>query len=1163
MVAGAGPFEEFRLLTMAGSAALQAARGEAMGRLLTVRVVCGIVVLFAGQRSGAARGRDGGTERRPGLTPVGLTCGYAADPLGVDTTRPRFGWVFRSYRRGQMQTAYQILVASTEKGLEAGVGDKWDSGKVESDRSVNVVYRGKALASGERCWWKVRAWGKGDTIGVSSRPATFEMGLLNLSDWKAKWIGLGGSVPHVRGRFGQAIHLNGATQTVRIPHYASLKPPSGITISAWIKPTECTDRWREVYRKEDGAARHLLAIGSDRGFHGLWMGLGVKRSYVERGAPIARSLLQDGKWHLVAATYDRAAMKLFADGKEIGRAAVGGPIDIAGTSPAYIGSLGGRGEFFPGGIDDVRVYARALSGDEIKGMLRAAAGPGSRGLVGWWKLDGDLANSAGGKDGQAVGAPLRSPLLRREFEIARKVARARVYICGLGWNELYLNGRKVGDHVLDPATTDYRKRALYVTYDVTDRLRRGRNAVGVMLGNGWYCEPGRLKYGDSPRVLMQMHVQFADGGTTVLRTDRTWKATAGPIIRNDIYGGETYDARLAKPGWAEAGYDDGDWERSVIREPPGGKLQSQLMPAIKVNRTIKPVRLTNPRPGVWIYDLGQLFGGWARLRLRGPRGAKVTIKYSPRIFRDSGLVDKRRHLPPQETDFYFLKGDGREVYEPRFTYHPVRYVQIEGYPGEPTLDDLDGRVVHSAVDMSGDFKCSDHVLNRIHQNVIWTLTNGLFGIPLDCLHREHWAWTDPATVTGSLYPRKHMPLFWTKWLDDIADAQHDSGAVPDIAPSYAHNRSDPAWGGNYPILVWYLYQYYADQGIVERHYAGMKRWIDYLASLADDHLVTKGHYGDHMLPGPAPGKEEFISSETPRPLVWTGYYYRGARVVAEAARLLGKADDAERYARLAAQVRDAFNAKWLNQKTHQYATGSQTANLFPLALGIVPKASQAGVLANVVRDIVARRGGHLHTGNTGTTCMIDTLAALGHGDVMYRAATVPTYPGWGYMIRQGATTIWEAWGLGNGAESMIMWATIDEFLYTDLAGIQGPEYYGPRTMEPGFRRLRICPRVLGGLKYARASIRTVRGVVSSSWKRDGRSLTLDVSLPANSDGKVSVPKIGLTKVVVTEGGNVVWKNGAYRPGVAGITGARDSADYVTFDVGSGDYAFELSGTRRP
>ncbi|MBC8231933.1 family 78 glycoside hydrolase catalytic domain [bacterium] len=887
------------------------------------------------------------------LAPLELKCEYAVNPLGVDVAQPRFSWEVSSSQRGQIQSAYQILVASSEEQLNANIGDKWDSGKVTSDKSVNIAYEGSALASAEKCCWKVRCWDEDDKASAYSKPATFEMGLLNQSDWEGKWIG------------------------------------SDVSISA--------------------------------------------------------------------------------------------------------------------------------------------------------------------------------PLLRQEFEITKKIKCARTYISGVGWYELYINGEKVGDHVLDPATTDYAKRILYAPYDVTALLREGANAVGVMLGNGWYSEPGfQRQYGDSPRLLLQMNIEFTDGSTTRIQTDETWKSSNGPITHNDLYGGETYDARLEKPGWTSTGYDDSGWDDVVIKESPGGKMVSQLMPAIKVNQKIEPINLTNPKPGVYVYDMGQLFGGWTKIHLKGPRDTKVTIKYADRISSESGLVDQERwlggHSSP-ETDFYILKGDPEgEIYEPRFTYHPVRYVQIEGYPGELTLEDIEGRVVYSAVDMSGDFHCSNPIINQIHQNVVWTLANGLFGIPLDCLHREHWAWTDPATIAGSIYPRKYMPLFWTKWLNDIKDAQRDDGAVPDIAPSYPTDRSDPAWGSNYPILVWYLHQYYGDVRILQEHYDGMKRWLDYLASIADNHIVTEGHYGDHLLPGNAPGEEEFISSETPPLLVWTGYYYRSASIVSQIADILGKPDDAEHYSELAEKIKDAFNDKWLDKNTDQYATGSETANLFPLVLDIIPKANENGVLKNIIEDIMVKHDGHLHTGNTGTTCMIDTLTERGFGDVMYQVATTTTYPSWGYMVKEGATTIWEAWGKSNAADSMIMWATIDEFFYNDLAGIKGPDYHGPGYMTPGFREIEIKPHVLGDLTFARASIRTVRGIVSSSWQKMDSSLTLEVSIPVNSRAKVSVPKIGLENVIVEEGGKTIWKDGSYVSGVAGIADGSDSPGYVTFDVGSGSYLFRLSGT---
>jgi alpha-L-rhamnosidase len=771
----------------------------------------------------------------------------------------------------------------------------------------------------------------------------------------------------------------------------------------------------------------------------------------------------------------------------------------------------------------------------------------------WIGADGSIEVDAG-----------PAPLLRKEFEIAKQVTRARVHISGLGWYELFINGKKVGGHALDPATTDYHKRTLYVTYDVTDDMREGSNAIGVTLGNGWYSEPGRLKYGDSPRLLMQLHVDFADGSTTVIKSDKTWKSAYGPILHNDISVGEVYDARLEKKGWTAPGYDESAWVEVVSKESPGGAMQSQLMPAVKVMETIKPVKLTNPEPGVYVYDMGQLFGGWARLRVKGPRGTRVTIKYSARLFEDSGLVDKRRHRETGETDYYILKGEGDEVYEPRFTYHPVRYVQIEGHPGTPDLHDLEGRVIYSDVDMSGDFECSNPLFNQIHENVVWTLKNGLFGIPLDCLHREHWAWTDPATITGNLYPRKHMPLFWTKWLNDIADAQHDDGGVPDVAPSYAFNDIDPAWGGNYPILVWYLYQYYGDKRIVAEHYAGMKKWMAYLVSRSQGNLAVEGHFGDHMVPGDVPGNEIFISAESPPPLIWTGYYYRGAVVLSKAAKLLGHTEEAERYMGLADNIKSAFNEKWLDSETGLYADGAQTANIFALALEIVPDGKIATVLDGLAQSITERYGGHFHTGNTGTTSMIDKLTELGRGELLYDVVNQTTYPGWGFMVDQGATTIWESWSLLSrvgDSESMIMWATIDEFFYHDLAGISAPEYYGFTDTAPGYREINIRPHVLGELEYAKASISTVRGVVSSAWKRDGDVLSLHVTLPVNTEATVSVPTIGLKDVAITEGGTEVWTNGNYSAGVEGIKAGANTGEHVQFHVGSGAYDFRLTGRR--
>ena len=879
-----------------------------------------------------------------------LTCEYATNPLGVDAALPRFSWTLSSSERGQMQSAYRILVASSAEALDADTGDKWDSGMVESADSVNVAYEGSALASAEQCVWKVKVWNNDGAESDWSEPATFEMALLEAGDWSGKWIGTAQGVP--------------------------------------------------------------------------------------------------------------------------------------------------------------------------------------------------------------------APLLRTTFDLPGAVKRARLYVSGIGWSETYVNGGKVSDRVLDPAATEYGKSVCYVVHDVTDQLQQGANAIGLWLGNGWYSEPDyHRKYGDCPRALVQLDIELESGETVSVASDESWKTSGSCIILNDFWHGEIYDARLETPGWSAAGFDDSAWAASEVKDAPAGVLRSQLMPPIRVISVRKPVRLTEPMPNVYVYHFDQLFGGWARLRLKGPAGTKVTIKYSGRIWEESGLVDKRRHEAPKATDYYVLKGDpDGEVYEPRFTYHPVNYIQVDGAPCELTISDLDGCVVHTDEDLSGDFECANELANKIHRNVVWTLTNGLYGMPLDCLHREHWAWTDPATITGSLYPRKHMPIFWTKWLQDIADSQCDDGMVPHIAPAYHGPAFDAAWGGNYPPLVWYLSRYFDDDRMLKEHYEGMKRCTDHMDGIAEDLIITQGMFGDHMLPGTEPGKEEFISPFTPPPLVWTGYFYRAAFVMKEAAEALGKRDDAKHYADLAKRIADAMNAKWLDTAAHEYIDGSQTANAFALALGIVPDADREGVIDSLVKSITEKYGNHHHTGNTGTTCLIDMLAALGHGDVMWKVLNNTTYPGWGFMVSEGATTIWESWsliaGCGN-AESMIMWATIDEFFYNDLAGIKGPDYYGPEHITPGFANVRIAPFVPDDLNHAGATIKTVRGEIASKWAKTDGGLALEVSVPANSRAAVSVPKLGLANVAIDEGGADVWKDGAYVAGVAGVESAADAGDAVTFEIGSGSYRFVL------
>ena len=780
-------------------------------------------------------------------------------------------------------------------------------------------------------------------------------------------------------------------------------------------------------------------------------------------------------------------------------------------------------------------------------------------------------------EGEWIGAEdnkISAPLIRKEFKLDKEIEQAYAYISGLGYYELYINGDKVGDQVLDPGTTDYSKRVLYATYDVTNCLNTGANALGVMLGHGWFSTPEQVlkqspaqlkRYGDRPKLILQLNVKFSDGTAKSIATDDSWKVSSGPITENSIWNGEIYDARLEKTGWKAPGYADADWYNAVVLEAPGGVLNSQLMPPIKETKTLAPVEMTEPEDGIYVYDFGQNLTGWPKLYVNGPKGTEVTLKTAEITKADmaqmkdespekmDGTVDQSPNRSVNATDVYILKGDGEEIYEPTFTYHGFRYVQVEGFPGKPTLDNLLARVVHSAVKPVGNFSCSNALINNIHQNIIWGQLGNLHSIPTDCPQRDErlgWMGDGHLTAEEAMY-NFDMALFYTKWLNDIKDSQSEEGFLPDVVPPHWDWKGTPAWQVAYPLVTWYAYQYYDDRRILEEHYCSLKKWVNYFGSTANDYIVEWGR-GDWCPPKLTQPDDESV------PITSTGYYYLSAQVVSQIAEILGKPEDAEHYSSLSNKIKDAFNERFLNEETHQYGTGSQTSNSFPLYLGIVPETHIQGVVDNLVRNIMVDRDVHLWVGILGTKALVETLTKYGQGEVMYKISTQTTFPSWGYMVKKGSTTLWERWGgykfFGPEMNSLnhIMFGTVDEFFYRDLAGI--------KPASPGYKRVAIKPHILGDLDNASASVETVRGLVSSKWVKDGNALTLEVSIPANTKCEVHIPKMGLEDVTVKEGDKTIWKEGAFSGGVCGITNATESEEYVTFEVGSGSYRFDVSSS---
>ena len=868
--------------------------------------------------------------------PLSLKCEYLTDPMGIDVRQPRFSWVLQHSERGQIQSAYQALVASQADLLGQNKGDLWDSGKVASDESVHVVYAGRPLESGRSYFWKVRTWDTQGNASPYSLPARFDTGLLDPSDWRGKWI-------------------SGAGQ------------------------------------------------------------------------------------------------------------------------------------------------------------------------------------------------------LRKEFELTGKVVRARAYITALGYYELRLNGKKVGLNVLDPGWTTYEKRNLYVTFDITPLLKPGKNAVGVMLGDGWAVPPKR--YGppiitdySSPAFLLQLNVELEGGKQISVVSDTTWKASQGPITGASIFDGETYDARLETPGWDGPGFDDSSWSAAQEAKAPGGVLSAQMMPPIRVVDTIVPISMTNPQPGVYVYDMGQNFTGWAKLHVRGPRGTKVCMRFAELIY-DNGMINRETIRRAKAQDTYILRGEGLEIYEPRFTYHGFRYVELTGFPGTPSLDTLRGRLVHTDVEPTGSFVASKAVLNQIQKIIRWGQRTNLHSVPTDCPQRdERMGWMGDAHVTAEeAMLNFDMAAFYTNFVRDIRDVQGEDGTITDTVPhKYGSRPADPAWGTAYPLICWYMYEQYGDRRILEENYDGLKKYVEFLRSRADNHILRYSYYGDWVAVEQTPG--EFVSA---------AYYFYDVDVLAKIAEALGKTDDAQSYAKLAGEIKDAFHREFFNPKTGSYANGTQTANTMALYLGLVPKDQSGRVMGNLTRDIVYRHDTHVTTGFIGVKYLFPLLTRSGRSDLAYELATQTTYPSWGYMISNGATTLWELWqnktGPSMNSHNHPMFGSVGAWFYQALGGINAET--------PGYGKIRIQPQMARDLNWASASVETVRGTVTCSWNRSPGTVNVDVTVPVNSTASVVIPKPEeATDVIVREGERVVWEKNKYVPGVPGVTGASLSSDgSVAVEVGSGRYVFQMMG----
>jgi alpha-L-rhamnosidase len=833
-----------------------------------------------------------------------LRCEYRVDPLGIDVGAPRLSWEIHDARRGALQTAYRILVASTAEKLSADQGDLWDSGKAASSQSTQISYAGKKLVARTRCHWKVKIWDSDGKESAWSKPALWTMGLLDSSDWQAKWIGHDG---------------------------------------------EFTSKKAKESEKE---------------------------------------------------------------------------IPIVGC-----------------------------------------------------------------------------PLLRKEFEIEQPIRRATLYASALGVYQMHLNGKPVGDDYFTPDWTDYKKRVYYNTYDVTAMLKEGPNAIGGILGPGWYTgaiawDPTGNVYGEQPRLLAQLEIEFANGEKKIIVTDPTWKGADGPYVEGEFLAGEIYDATREISGWDRPGLSDSAWKPVAVAEKYAGVIES--FPGVTVQQTgiVKPVEMTEPKPGAYVFDMGQNFTGIEQLKVRGPKGTRIVVRFAERLNPDGTLytINLRK---ARCTDTYILKGDGEEIYQPRFTFRCFQYVEITGYPGKPDKNCLTGIAINSAIPPTGTFECSNPNINKLFSNIQWTQRANYLSVPTDCPQRdERLGWMGDAQAfihTGTYLT--DVGAFFTKWLVDVQDAQDEAGAFPHFAPrAFDPNGASPAWADAGVICPMTIYRVYNDRRVLEKHYPGMVKWVEYCRTHSKDLLRPADGFGDWLS----------INAETPKDVLATAFFAHSAKLTAEAAKILGKDDDAKRYGDLFERIKTAFNKAYVKPDARIHGD-TQTCYIMALAFDLLPEEQRDKAVGYLVADLQKR--GNLSTGFVGTYLLMPVLSRFGQTPMAYKLFLTDTFPSWLFEIKHGATSIWERWDgwtpekgfqdPGMNSFAHYAFGAVGQWMFQTVAGID--------LAEPGYRKILLKPEPGKGLDWVKASYHSPQGTISSAWRKEKGQLLLDFVIPANATATTLLP----------------------------------------------------------
>ena len=1039
--------------------------------------------------------------------PVDLRTNQRTDPLGIDAARPVLSWQSDATTNNWTQSAYRVLVASSLTKLQKGDPDVWDSGRRQSSESVNITYEGPALKSRQRCFWAVYTWDKQGNEEHSAEAAWWEMGLLQPSDWQARWI---------RRQDVDEEEVMTRTSWIWLPNEDAQHVPQG---------TEAEFKYElELEKMPSAAVLHVL-VGADFSARVNGYVTGHKNEWGAFDFEDIRDHLHVGKNEIeitVSAPATNQKDKTY-------RTALAVALRIEDED--------GRSRWV---TSDGSWQARSIKPVESPWAAAARLGMLKELAFGTWT---DRKAPAPSPDRIAS----TTALLRRQFTPEKRVISARLYVTALGSYQAFLNGKPVSGDKLTPGFTDYRKRVLYQTYDVTSSVLPGKNTLAAMLGAGWHGSPllwsGSRLFAGPDKFCAQLELTYADGTRQSIVTDSTWQTTSSPIVSSELYGGEAYDARLYHADWNTNSADRTlSWSQAIADDGQAG-LTVTAQPDVPVHhaQTIKPVSVKAVEDSGSkdaLFDMGQNMVGVVRLRVHGPRGKTVKLRFAERLKPD-GRVYTENLRDADATDYYTLSGQGEEDWTPKFTFHGFRYVEVSGYPGEIALSALEGEVLNSLpASPSIRFESSSALLNKMSQLGLWGQRGNFLSIPTDCPQRdERMGWMGDAGAfwrTGSY--NFDIDAFSQKFMLDVTDGQTPDGAFPNIAPNLLQgiegDPGAPGWGDAGVLVPYATWLQYGDAATVERSWPAMERWMNFILRTNPDYIRKNDlgpNYADWLAPDP----------HTPPDLVATAYWMLVAQQMANMASALGRTSDATKYQALISHIRNAYQHKYVNGDGS--VTGNtQTSYVLTLAMGLAPEDLKKSMVDRLVKDIRDHQT-HLTTGFLGTPFLLSALEQQGRADVAYDLLLTSTYPSWGYMVDKGATTWWERWNGDTGDPAMnsynhYAFGSVMAWVYRRVAGIDAdPEH-------PGFHHVVISPQVEAGLTHVHAEYDSAYGTIKTEWssKADGH-LDLSVTIPANTTATIIFP--GAPTSIIREDRRVLTLT--------------PQDDALMQEVGSGSHVFSI------